>query len=81
MNGIKSLFEENGITAEISYKADVFTNPKSQTSRKTEYVDKIDIIFNTDFSKLFNWNDGTLLINILGIMAALPAILFVRRKE
>lgn len=66
LNRIKSLFEENGITAEITYKADVFTNPKSQTNRKTEYVDNIDIIFNTDFNKLFNWNDGTLLIHILG---------------
>lgn len=66
LNEIKSFFEENGITAEISYKLDVFTNPKSQTNKKTAYADNIDLIFNTDFSKLLNWDDGRLLIHILG---------------
>lgn len=64
--GFRDKLTEKGIDIELTYKADILTNARGGTNKKTCYLDNKDIKLSFDLEKLTAWKGGTFFLYTLG---------------
>lgn len=63
--GFRSTLADAGVTAEITYKADVMANIAGGTKKSVRGLDNLDIVFNFDGEKLLGSTGTTAMIHLL----------------